>query len=199
MDYHQPLYPDGLYHVLSRANGSELLFRNQDNYAYFLRRYLKYINPVAKTLAWALLPNHFHFLVRIENTGSLLRHYLDTKGDYPQEAGWASVLVMQQFSNLLNSYAKTYNKLYDRKGALFIDYLRRVPIEDESQLLNTLFYIHNNPVHHRLCGKMEQWKWTSFHEFLSSGNYGFVNKKEVMKLFSDKDSFIRFHSQAADL
>lgn len=185
--------------MLSRANGSELLFRNEDNYHFFLYRYLKYISPVAQTLAWALLPNHFHFLMRIRDTDELLRYYLAVKGKYPQETEWASELVMQQFSNLLNSYAKSYNRIYNRKGALFIDYLRRVPVESGEQLLNTVFYIHNNAVHHRICDRIDQWRWTSYHEYISTRGFDLADKKEVMGHFPDLASFIEFHRKVADL
>ena len=52
--------------------------------------------------------------------------------------------VMQQFSNFFNSYTKSYNKRFNRKGALFIDYLRRTLVFDEEYLRNLVLYIHQN-------------------------------------------------------
>ncbi len=63
----QPFEPGKYYHIYNRANGFEKLFLSDENYRYFLRQYVKYIEPVAITYAWCLLPNHFHFLIKIRN------------------------------------------------------------------------------------------------------------------------------------
>jgi putative transposase len=60
------LEPDGIYHIYNRANGSELLFLSDDNYRYFLEKFNQYIHPVADVFCYCLMPNHFHFLVRIK-------------------------------------------------------------------------------------------------------------------------------------
>lgn len=65
MTDHTPLYPGCYYHIYNRANGKENLFREEADYLTFLERYDKYIQPVADTYAWVLMPNHFHSLVRI--------------------------------------------------------------------------------------------------------------------------------------
>ena len=54
------------YHIFNRGINSCDLFRDADNYEYFLNLYDKYISPIADTYAWVLMPNHFHLLVRIK-------------------------------------------------------------------------------------------------------------------------------------
>ena len=54
------------YHIYNRGIDSCNLFLESDNYEYFLSLYDKYISPVADTFAWVLMPNHFHFLVRLK-------------------------------------------------------------------------------------------------------------------------------------
>ena len=54
------------YHIYNHANGNENLFREQKNYEYFLEKYKQHINPIAETIAWCLMPNHFHLLVKIK-------------------------------------------------------------------------------------------------------------------------------------
>ena len=75
MDYHVPLLADNFYHIISRANGNEKLFLTDDNYRFFLQRYDKYISPIADTFAYALLPNHFHFLIQVKSYAELLAFY----------------------------------------------------------------------------------------------------------------------------
>jgi hypothetical protein len=66
-DYHIPLFPDKTYHILSHAVGTEILFKQPDNYCFFLERFEKHCSSVLETLSYCLLPNHFHFLVRIKS------------------------------------------------------------------------------------------------------------------------------------
>ena len=68
-DYHIPLLPDKTYHIFSRAIGKEKLFLEDENHKFFLRKYKLHISPVADTFAYTLLPNHFHFLIRIKVFG----------------------------------------------------------------------------------------------------------------------------------
>ena len=56
-----------MYHIYNHANGNDNLFRNEENYAYFLKRYAYFIHPIAKTYAYCLMPNHFHLLVKIRS------------------------------------------------------------------------------------------------------------------------------------
>ena len=62
------------YHIYNRGNNSEMLFYNDDNYNYFLELYSKYIEPIAHTFAYCLMPNHFHFVIQIK-TGDEIKSF----------------------------------------------------------------------------------------------------------------------------
>lgn len=188
-DYHVPLLPGEKYHILSRAVGNEKLFLTEENYRFFLARYRKYVSPVADTYCYCLLPNHFHSLVKIKEEPaifSLLGEQI-TPEQLPAKISW-------QFSKLLNSYAKAYNKANSRKGALFIDFLRRVPIEKDEQFGATVFYIHKNPVHHGYCNAMEEWRWSSYNAFLTE-KPTMLLRDEVLDWFGGMKGFSDYHSQ----
>ncbi len=63
---------DRYYHIYNRANGNENLFRERENYRYFLKQWEKCIPDVADTLAYCLMPNHFHFLIRTKGEVELM-------------------------------------------------------------------------------------------------------------------------------
>src|SRR5699024_11262862 len=69
----EKLLPNRYYHVYNRANGEDRLFKNRENYSYFLKRYRQYIVSVADTLAYCLMPNHFHFLIQIKEEKEILQ------------------------------------------------------------------------------------------------------------------------------
>ncbi|RDV12599.1 hypothetical protein DXT99_22815 [Pontibacter diazotrophicus] len=49
------LEPGKYYHLYTRGNNKETLFRHPDNYAYFLQLYRKYITPYVDTFAYCLI------------------------------------------------------------------------------------------------------------------------------------------------
>jgi len=50
MKHKEDFIADKFYHIYNRANGSELLFRNDENYLYFLKKYTEYITPIAENM-----------------------------------------------------------------------------------------------------------------------------------------------------
>ncbi|MEI9943469.1 MAG: transposase [Chitinophagaceae bacterium] len=161
---------------------------------FFLSRYAKYISPIADTYCYCLLPNHFHFLIRIKEYKEIEKHFLELKPLKSFSPELVPEFIMQCFSNLLNSYTKAFNKMYDRKGGLFIDYMRRVEIKTDSQFGATVFYIHKNPVHHGYCEKPDQWSWSSYTTMLS-GKPTKLLREEVLNWFGGSKGFIDYHSQ----
>lgn len=188
-DYHVPLLPGEKYHILSRAVGNEKLFLTEDNYRFFLARYKKYVSPVADTYCYCLLPNHFHFLIKIREDAAFFSRL--GKQIPPEQL---PAVISWQFSKLLNSYAKAYNKAKFRKGALFIDSLRRVAIENDEQFGATVFYIHKNPVHHGYCDTLEKWRWSSYNGILTQ-KPTMALRDEVLDWFGGMKSFSDYHSQ----
>lgn len=61
------LQPDTSYHIYNHANGGDDLFREEENYYYFLRKWKRYVQPIADTYAYCLMSNHFHTLVRFKD------------------------------------------------------------------------------------------------------------------------------------
>ncbi|MBN1985443.1 MAG: hypothetical protein JW761_04010, partial [Prolixibacteraceae bacterium] len=151
------------YHIFSHGAGYRNLYKETSNYEYFLHLYEKYIEPVAETYAWALMPNHFHFLVRLkENIGY---KYSNADGSVDtvrfNEIEWetsdlsaceapGSVRIPKpekHVSHLLNSYTRYYNTKYGSKGTMFERPFKRKRIDNFAWLRRTILYIHNNPVH----------------------------------------------------
>jgi len=109
-DYHIPLLPDKVYHIFSRAIGTEKLFLEEENYKFFLKKYKLHVSPVADTLAYNLLPNHFHFLVRIKPLEEIKSHFSAIKANKSVDIEKVPEFIMERFGNLLNSYTKSFNK-----------------------------------------------------------------------------------------
>ncbi|MGZ5191041.1 MAG: hypothetical protein ACXWCZ_08455, partial [Flavisolibacter sp.] len=104
----------------------------------------------------------------------------------------ASKFIMQCFSNMLNSYAKSFNKVNQRRGSVFIDYIRRLEIISNEQLCKTIVDIHKSPVTFGNCSRIQQWKWSSFRNIIYNTPY-MVSSNKVLKLFGGRQNFLTSH------
>jgi putative transposase len=188
--------PSKYYHHYTHAVGSENLFRSDENYRYFLERYNYFANTVSDTHAYCLMPNHIHFLVKIKTESELIEvckdRYPDKEILVLEKSETIGQFVIQQFAHLLNGYTQAYNKMYRRRGSLFVHSFKRKEIVDDFYLTSVITYIHNNPIHHGFVKELSSWTWSSFHTILSS-TPTVLQREGVLKWFGNRDEFIKFH------
>ena len=116
--------PGVLQHVMARGIERRKIFLDDQDNASFLER-LALILEESQTqcYAWALIPNHFHILLRTGTTP------LST--------------VMRR---LMTGYAVTFNIRHRRSGHLFQNRYKSVVCEEDPYLLELTRYIHLNPL-----------------------------------------------------
>jgi putative transposase len=174
------------YHIYNRGNNKEKLFIEHSDYLYFLQLYLKYIHQIADIYCYCLLPNHFHFLLRIKETNEIISNEIKNKPPH------------QQFSNLFNAYSKYFNHKFGRSGSLFQERYRRKKINNEIYLKHLIHYIHTNPLHHELEDDFSAYKYSSYRVHLKS-NPTILEREKVIELFEDKENYIFTHRHKARL
>lgn len=192
------LQPDTFYHVYNHANGSENLFRSDENYRYFLQQWAKYIEPVAGTYAYCLMPNHIHFLIKMHEEDQVTENLGFAKDAPFGKFGTFQKVVSKQFANLFSSYTQALNKMYDRRGSLFIPNFKRKEIGSEDYLTALVHYIHHNPVHHGFCEDLENWPHSSYHTYLSQKSTR-IRRSYILDWFNGKNDFVKFHSKQITL
>ncbi len=200
---------DKFYHIYNHACGNEELFRTHDNYLYFLRKFSEYVNPIANTYAYCLMPNHFHFLMQIKSEEEILIYFKEKYGnklffrnqslkniEFGDLKGLQNLegLITQQFSNFFNAYTKAFNKQHQRKGNLFLVNFRRKEINDVKYLKKLVHYIHFNPVHHQFVEDIRDWKYSSYLSFFSS-KVSNVKREIVIGWFDDINNFLAYHKE----
>jgi len=184
------MLPSTFYHIYNHANGSENLFREKENYRFFLEKWGKYIEPIANTYAYCLMPNHIHFLIQIKSIEGVELAFgkFETFQKFEKK-------VSKQFANLFSSYTQAYNKMYCRKGSLFIPNFKKKEITSDIYLTNVIFYIHHNPVHHGFTENIADWPHSSYHAIVSD-KLTRVKRKEVQDWFGSKEELREFHNQS---
>jgi len=192
--YTSPLECNNYYHVYNHAVGKDNLFKNNGNYIYFLKKYAKYISPVADTFAYCLLPNHFHIALRIKDEQQIentiktdLKIKSTNKLDYKK-------YISKQFSNLFSSYTQAFNRQNERTGTLFERPFKRLHIDSNNYFREIIHYIHFNPVHHGFVEDLRDWKYSSFESFFSE-KATLLKRAEVIDWFNNKEDFYTFHKK----
>ncbi|MFO7965147.1 MAG: transposase [Desulfobacterales bacterium] len=126
--------PGALHHVIVRGNAQRKIFFDDKDRDRFLERFGIILNETdTACYAWALLPNHFHLLLKTGSTS------LST--------------VMRRF---LTGYAVSFNKRYKRWGHLFQNRYKSILCQEEAYLLELVRYIHLNPLRARLTEDMKE-------------------------------------------
>jgi putative transposase len=218
---HEPLHADCMYHIYNRANGNEKMFLSTGNYNFFLKQYSLYVAPIAHTFCYCLMPNHFHFLIRIKSWDELStffnglkklrRHqkperwnkatlFEDESPGEPEEYSPEQMekLLTKQFSNLFSSYSQAFNKEQMRMGSMFMKNYKRKKVVDNQYLRTLVNYIHLNPVAGALCNAPENWQHSSY-KALTRNDSSIVNVAEVMYWFHDVHNFRKTHKNVPEL
>ncbi len=116
--------PGALHHIICRGIERRNIFRNSTDRNRFLERFGAVLQKSATPCyAWALIPNHFHLLLKTgkEPIASIMRR-------------------------LLTGYAVTFNQRHRRCGRLFQNRYKSILCQEDAYLKELVRYIHLNPL-----------------------------------------------------
>lgn len=149
-------------HMMVQGINKEKIFKGD----YYKNKYLTYMFEEKdckeiRNLVYAIMDNHAHFLIYYEK-----------------------IEDVSKMMNVVNSkFAKLYNKQNDRVGYVFRDRFKCKPIMDLNQLYNTISYIHYNPVKAGVVKNLEDYKFSSYNDFLNNKK----NIEDIKLLFQTAD------------
>jgi putative transposase len=150
------------YHLFSRGSDRHPIFDEYRDYARFAALHRRYSDELkVDCFAWALMPNHWHLLVRAPSHG------------------------LSDFVKRLNHrYSLRTNLRHERTAHLFKNRFGSVLQESERQFLWTLRYVLRNPVEAGICSSVQQWRWSSYHDTVRAGyTPAFLCVDEVLGYF----------------
>jgi len=181
------------YHIYNRGSEKRDIFTQPRDYERFLKTLFYYqflgpkpsfskftksklspLKPLGRerfldVICYCLMPNHFHFLVRQLKDGGISKFV----------------------SQLANSYTKYFNTKYNRVGPLFQGAFKAVRIETDEQLIHVSRYIHLNPVVSGIVKELDNYKWSSFQEFINAINIVCLSD-EVLNFFPTSVAYKEF-------
>lgn len=183
----------GYYHIYNRGVEKRVIFLDEQDYKVFLGYMKFYLEPPdlqgqalkdpdgkvippsrepknyfleIELLAYCLMPNHFHFLVKQSSDRG----------------------IAEFMQSLVLKYVLYFNKKYKRVGGLFQGRYKTVLIESEDQFVYITKYIHRNPIDLRpsrpgLEG-LAEYKYSSLGNYLGLFKQNWVRTDEILSYFS---------------
>lgn len=126
--------PGALHHIIVRGIERKKIFKDDADRDKFLERLGAILADTKTTcLAWAIIPNHFHLLLR--------------SGATP---------ISSVMRRLLTGYAVYFNRRHRRSGHLFQNRYKSIICQEDAYLLELVRYIHLNPLRARLVSDYEE-------------------------------------------
>lgn len=184
-----------IYHVFNRGVDQRLVFQDEADYELFLYYLYIYLTPLEKVLrryhglpirlfrknlsdkvdllAYCLMPNHYHFLVRAKEKDG----------------------ISQFMKQLSNAYTHYFNEKYKRSGVLFEGSFKAVHVLTNELVLHISRYIHLNPVVAGLSTDPE-YKWSSYSEYINESPTKICQTKFILDFFPSVYAYKKFvHDQ----
>jgi putative transposase len=188
------------YHIYNRGVEKRDIFLDEQDYAIFLHllKYflspaekeiknplvglynLKYIRPrplenlagKVELLAYCLMPNHFHLLIKLITYSGMTE-------------------LMQK---VLTAYSMYFNKRYERVGHLFQGRYKAAVVDNGEYLLHLSRYIYENPL--ELFGMtrtvLVSYPYSSYAYYLKVKHANWINTEYILGFFDEKQTYQDF-------
>jgi REP element-mobilizing transposase RayT len=154
--------PGALHHIIIRGIERTAIFRDQIDCENFLQRLGRLLSESSTPcMAWALMGNHAHLLLR---TGLLP--------------------ISSLMRRLLTGYAQQYNRRHRRHGVLFQNRYKSILCEENSYLLELVRYIHLNPARAGVVKDIDELR-----DYDGSGHSALMGK--IARSWQETDSVLR--------
>lgn len=155
----------GFYHIYNRGIRKQDIFIEKKDYQRYLDRMIEYKDRHhVSILAYCLMPNHVHLLIRQNG---------------PEPAS-------QFIQRLHTAYTMYFNKKYNLVGHPFQSRFKAKIITKDEYLMHLSRYIHLNP--QKLVSKLPAYKWSSYPDYIKgNSDRGLVETKFVLSMFKRKN------------
>ena len=164
--------PGAVHHIIVRGIERGIIFRDDKDRNDFLTRLGKILNETkTPCFAWALIPNHFHLLLK---TGSLP--------------------VATVMGRLLTGYATSFNRRHHRSGHLFQNRYKSILCQEDAYLKELVRYIHLNPLRATIVpdvSELDRYAFSGHSYLIGKRSNDWQAMDEVFALFGEGKSVAR--------
>lgn len=165
------------YHIYNRGARRVSIFREERNYPYLVGLMRRVASECQVTIiAYCLLPNHYHWLVR-------------------QDANIPAGILPKR---VFGSYSQAYNRAYRESGTLFQGHYCTRLVGTERYLRHLCRYIHANPVKHGIARTLEAWSHSNYLDWVGQRSGGLLDTAFIREHFGSAAEYAAFVKEYLD-
>lgn len=160
-------YPNAVYHITTRGNHRNDIFREEEDYNYYLGCIddaLDFYKNKYTVICYCLMTNHTH--LQIQTTDLLIGNF------------------MKRISSL---YAEYFNDKYGYVGHLFQGRYGSETIKTDMYYLEVSRYIHLNPVRAKMHKLPEEYQWSSYGMYIGLTEEKMIKTESILAYFQEDD------------
>ena len=161
-----------LHHVIARGIDRGKIFQDPTDKRNFIDRLENIIKDTETScFAWAIIPNHFHLILKTGN-----------------------VPIATVMRKLLTGHALWYNRRHRRSGHLFQNRYKSILCQEDTYLLELVRYIHLNPLRARMVRDMtalDKYSFSGHGVIMGRNGNNWQDSDAVLRLFGEKVSDAR--------
>jgi len=172
--------PGSIYHVMLRGNNGQKTFVSKKDYSKLCLLIQEGTERFDfEILGFCLMPNHFHFIIKIDETP-------------------LSTIV----HNFAFRYTRYINGKYKRVGHLFQGRFKAILVEyherrNTSYLTELIRYVHLNPVKANITQNPEDFFYNSHRSYIGKEDFTWVSKNQILQSFcfkgqKGKEAYLNF-------
>ena len=171
--------------MIQRGIERKIIFKDDADREEFKRRLAEGLKETGnRCYGWALMPNHFHLLLR---------------------AGRKPLSGLMR--KLLTGYALYFNHRHRRRGFLYQNRYKSVLCQEEAYLLELVRYIHLNPLRAKLVKDIKglnKYKWSGHSVLVGENKADWQTTGEILERFGSKrgeaiERYIEFVREAKNV
>ena len=158
-------YANAIYHVMSRGNRGGAIFEDDADRELFLETLGKACSKTGWVVhCYVLLGNHYHILLETPS------------GNLPQ--------IMRHINGAYTTY---FNVKRSRSGHLFQGRYKAILVDADAYAKELSRYIHLNPVRAKMAEKPEEYKWSSYLDYIGERKSPeWLNRDFILGYFGNK-------------
>ncbi len=165
-------YPYAEYHITSRGNRKDEIFRGIEDYKTFLqilKEAIQHLDNQYEVISYCLMTNHVHIQIKTKE-----RH------------------IKELMMRVNKFYAKYFNNKYNYVGHLFQQRYGSQLIDNDKYSLDVSKYIHLNPVRANIVKTPEQYIWSSYCMYIGKEKEKFINSETILSYFKNREYYKAF-------
>lgn len=157
----QNFKPSTYYHLSNIGNTGGAIFINRDQVNFFIHKFNCYTQGVFTIIAYCILHNQYHFIIRTRSRKKILQTFSEYKRisnrRIPLNGKEISLFLSRIVADFCNSYAKAYNKSVGRKGSLFRENFRKRLLHSHKEMVIAVKALEYLPANQEIAGYSNIW------------------------------------------